>query len=166
MLSKGGARNVTRHKLSDGSALVLAEVGSDGAAAPSWEAHCHGDGGADQPWPGVTDEGSSGVGPHNAAHPRSLCAQVVTSNGTSTAKAAARIQADPRVMFTEPNMIYKTLQVTPKCFDRNYLNGGMWSVYGSCSATIRTNCNNYGSGADRVWPTQTGGSGGYDGTGV
>lgn len=94
-----------------------------------------------------------------------MCAQVDKSTGTSTAKKAARIQADPRVIFTEPNMLYRRLQVL-RSNDTQYAEGNMWGVYGSCSSTIRTRCNNFGSGADRVWPSQPGGSNGYDGTGV
>lgn len=79
-------------------------------------------------------------------------------NGMTMEAAMARLKANARVKFVEPNYIYKPSAVSD---DTYYTNGSLWGMYGSDSPGASGpagTTNQYGSNAEAAWNTNLTGS--------
>ncbi len=64
--------------------------------------------------------------------------------GRTVAEAMARLSADPRVAYVEPDYLVQAAAAD----DPAYLDGSLWGMYGSDTAPFR---NEFGSGAGAAW---------------
>lgn len=84
--------------------------------------------------------------------------RVRVGNGMTMEAAMARLKANARVKFVEPNYIYKPSAVSD---DTYYTNGSLWGMYGSDSPGASGpagTTNQYGSNAEAAWNTNLTGS--------
>ena len=77
--------------------------------------------------------------------------RIKITNGMAIDKAIAAFARQPRVLFAEPNYIYRPSAVSN---DPYYANGSLWGMYGSDSPTAAGpsgTTNQYGIDAERAW---------------